>query len=176
MSLSFLDRLTILLRGRNRPGFYTRIVYYLGFIFGWFYFFIWFLTCYFAVILTNMLDSSVVSRWKAQFNQIASFMGDDPLRVFQNYSLIQLGIFSIIFFGLCFFWRKWKIGLLLYIVGHLLSVGVTLYLLGTDYILNHLSYLDKVIFGIGFLPFIVYMLIFSGKRKKDNEDSYEGTR
>lgn len=166
ISLSFLDKIRHLLMGRKKPNFFTRVIYYLGLTFGWFYFFIWFVTSYFSVVLTNMLDPSAASMWKARFNQIGAFISDDPLKTFQSYALIQIAIFTALFFGLCFFWRKWKIGLYLVIFTHLAAILVTYLMMGWEYISEHVSLMDKIIYGIGTLPFVVY-LIFRKKKKKD---------
>lgn len=169
VSLSFLDKIRFLLMGKKKPDYFTRIIYYLGLTFGWFYFFIWFLTSYFSVILTNMLEPEAVSVWKARFNAIASFVSDDPLKTFQWYSLLQIAIFGGIFLGLCFFWRKWKIGLLMFLLGHVMVLGSTLFIMGKEYIFDHISFTDKIIYGIGTVPFIIYM-IFKKRPKKVEEE------
>lgn len=169
VSLSFLDKVRILLMGKKRPGFARRVIYYMGLVFGWLYFFIWFLTSYFSVVLTTMLEPEAVSQWKAHFNRIASFVGDDPLKTFQWYSLLQVGIFIGIFLGLCFFWRKWKLGLWMVLLGHLAVLGTTYWFMGWEYITDHISFLDKIIYAFGTIPFLI--AFFLSGNKKDAEQA-----
>lgn len=149
--------------GSEKPELYTRISVIIGFSV-WLYFTIWQILIFLSIVLVNRLQNPqmITDTFNRLGNKYA-FMhrwGLDTLNTLLLHSTIVLGLYFLSLVGLIFIYRKKRLGYGMYLIGSGLIIAFTVIFLGQDYFIEQISLIDKVIFSITTLYFIVGSFLF----------------
>ena len=149
--------------GSEKPELLIRLSVMVGFLV-WLYFAIWEVLIFLSIVLVNRLkDPKMITD---TFNRIGTkyaFMhrwGLDTLNTLLLHSTIVLGFYVLSLAGLVLIYRKIKRGYILYLLGNGLSVLFTFIFLGQDYFVEQISLIDKIIFLVVILYFMVGLFFF----------------
>lgn len=152
--------------GPDKPGLPIRLSVVFGF-FIWLYFTIWQVLIFLSIVLVDRLQNPEMI--KDTFNRIGTkyaFMhrwGLDTLNTLLFHSAVVLGLYFISLLGLIFIYRQKRKGYILYLLGSVLSIAFTIVFLGTHYFSEQISLIDKIIFLITTLYFVIGLFLFKKK-------------
>jgi hypothetical protein len=144
--------------GQEKPGLFTRISVWVGFVV-WLYFTVWQILIFLSIVLVNRLENPEMI--KSTFNRIGNkyaFMhrwGLDTMNTLWVHSAIILFFYGISLLGLIFIYRKKRRGYIVYFLSSSMCIIFTLVFLGVNYLNEQISLIDKLIFVLIMLYFLI---------------------
>jgi hypothetical protein len=168
--LSLIQRIKRLILGKERPNIFTRVSVWAGFLV-WIYLVSWqILTLLSLFLMDSLKQAELVEK---SFIRVGSKLYGyaDTVNLLMIHTLLQLIAFGIILFGLILIWRKKRLGFLLYVIGNVLILLITVFVLGMKYFRSEMTYVDLVLIGVSTLYFGIGALwLYRSKgNKKENE-------
>ena len=112
---SIVQRLKILILGKNKPNFLTRISVWAGF-FIWLYLISWQMLTLISILLMGTLKQADLI--EKSFRKLGTKLYGNPdiLQVLTIHTFLQIGAFMVILVGLILIWRRKRIGFLFYVI------------------------------------------------------------
>lgn len=172
---SVIQRLKHVVLGKEKPNLLTRISVWGGFAL-WIYLVSWQVLTLLSIFLMGSLKQAELV--EKSFIRVGSKLYGyaDTLNLLTIHTFLQLCAFGIILLGLIFIWRKKRLGFLLYVIGNVLTIAITIVVLGLKYFKAEMSITDLFLIGTGTLYFgIAALWLYKFKSKKDekSENDYQ---
>ena len=126
---SLIQRIKHVILGKERPNLLTRLSVWAGFLL-WIYLVSWqILTLLSLVLMGSLKQADLVEK---SFIRVGSKLYGyaDTVSLITIHTLLQLVAFGVILFGLILIWRKKRLGFLLYVIGNVLIILITVFVLG----------------------------------------------
>lgn len=165
-----LQRFRILILGRERPNFITRISLLIAFLI-WIYLFSWQLLTLVSILFSSNLAHA--DGIKAAYHSIGKNYYDfvDGTVRLKLFTIIQLGLYLLSLIGLIFIWRKKKWGFILYLLSYTLILISTLLIMGWTYIQREIPFIDLLLIGGSIIYFLIGLFLFGRNQNKKLEES-----
>lgn len=159
---TLFQRLRHFIMGSVKPNLLTRVSVISGAVV-WLYLFVWQLMTFISMLLIGNVHESGTIR-SAFYTLGSSKYGlRDTVSNLKMHALVQIVIYLIILASLVLIWRKYKIGFLGYVLGNIISLLITVLMLGWAYLLNEIPIFDFILIAVSTLYFSVGIFIFYRK-------------
>ena len=166
--------------GKQNPNFLTRISVGAGFLV-WIYLFSWYLLTFLSLILMGGIKPGWRYTVEGSFQRVGSKLYGfaDTINTLFVHSVAQFALYFIILIGLILIWRKKKLGFMFYVIGSVGSLLATIFILGSDFLINETTPFDFILiiastvyFGIGALWFYK----FKGRKEREKEEQLKAAQ
>lgn len=146
---TLVQKMKLVILGKNKPNYLTRISVLIGFVI-WLYFIIWQGLIFLSILLMDRLKNpDMISDTFNRLGHKYAFMHRWGMNTTQILSAHSIGVFIFLFIsliGLIFIYRRKSTGYLLYLLSNTFYAVFTIILLGMDYFNEQISMIDKLIF------------------------------
>lgn len=163
---TLFQRFRHLVMGSEKPNLLTRISVISGAVV-WLYLFAWQLMTFISMLLIGNVHQSGIIRSAFYDLGIENYNLRDTVTSMKMHSMTQLVIYLIILASLILIWRKRKIGFLIYVVGNVASLFITIVMLGWAYLLNEIPIFDFILIAVSTLYFSIGIFLFYRKGKNE---------
>lgn len=163
---TFFQRIRRFLMGKEGPDLLTRVSVIAGALI-WIYLFAWQLMTFVSTMLIGNVHES--GKLRSAFYNLGktNYNLNDTVSTLKMHSLIQIIIYLLILASLILIWRKRKVGFLIYVVGNVASLFITMVMMGWGYLLNEIPIFDFILIGITTIYFSIGILLFYRKGKEE---------
>ncbi|MFT5821852.1 MAG: hypothetical protein ACI8ZM_003108 [Crocinitomix sp.] len=163
---TLFQRIRRLVMGSEKPNLLTRVSVISGALV-WFYLFVWQLMTFISTLLIGNVHESGTIRSAFYTLGNANYGLRDTVSSMKMHAMVQLIIYFIVLASLILIWRKRKIGFLIYVVGNITSLLITVLMLGWAYLLNEVPIFDFILITATTLYFSIGIFIFYRKGKSE---------
>lgn len=161
---TILQRIRILILGKEKPNLLTRASVISGFII-WLYLMSSQLLTLLSIVLLDKLDNS--PRIRASYSGVGnSYYGyTDTINRLFFHSLSEILVYLVMLVALVLIWRKKKIGLILYVAGNAGILFVTFLIMGWKYMAREIAIFDYILIISSALYFLLGLFLFYRKKE-----------
>jgi len=156
--------------GNEKPNWPTRLSVLLGFGF-WFFYMVYFCVIFFSIQFIDALEDPELIRnafatigGPYNFNIKYANFNWTAIDVIYFHALFTIALLILSLLGLIFIYRRRKLGYILYLVGNIGTILFALYFLGSSYIQDQISALDKYLFAGITLYFLIAMFLLKSNK------------
>jgi hypothetical protein len=169
--LTPLQRVRVLILGRERPNLVTRVSVGIGFGI-WVYLVTWQILTLMTLLLMSSIDQSELLQ--SAFSRVGSnlYGYTNTIGRLTIHNIVELIAYGAVLIGLIFIYRKKRIGFLIYIIGNFVIIMATPLILGLKYFQHEMSYSYVIMIGVSTLYFSIGALWFYKWKPANQTDNF----